>query len=381
MYHAHFKDAGKDTGAFGTFVVTNCMSGYTTADFLQKEGAQTKTLVRFSTVIRGHGFTDTVRNMRGFATKFYTNQGIYDILGSSLPVFPTRDAIKFSDLIHSLNPAPNSAIADEEHFWDFASLSPETTHMITWLYSDKGTVKDYRHMDFFGPNAHVWVNKDKACHYVKYHWKTMQGIKTLDRHEAQRLHETDPDAAARLLYEAIEYGDFPKYELKVQLITIEQANALRFDPLDDTKIWPEDEFPLMNVGIMTLNKNPENFFPQIETAAFSLWNVVPGIAVSVDKMFQYRTFPYSDAHRHNFGPILSQSPVNRMDDFTQAGERYRSLSEEERDHLHDNIAAELFKYNEDVKWKVLSHFERADPHFADGTRRDLELYKRGIKHP
>ncbi len=425
----------KGAGAFGMFEAYESMEEYTMADFLNRAGKQTPVLVRFSTVIGGRGSADTVRDPRGFATKFYTNEGIYDLVGNDLPVFFIRDGIKFPDVIHSLKPAPDTNIVSHCRFWDFFSLTPESTHMITWLYSDRGTIKDYRHVEGFGVNTYIWVNKNSQRHFVKFHWKTMQGVETIDRLEAQRLAGSDPDIAVRNLYEAIARGDYPRYELNVQLMKPELAASLPFDPLDDTKVWPEDAFPLMKVGMMTLNRNPENFFAQIEQAAFCPGNIVPGVEFSADKMLQGRSFSYLDTQRHRIGPNFAQLPVNRAlkpplnnqrdgamtyefnpspinyspnslnnniprpasvtvpkpvhvsgdverkvipktDDFTQAGERFRSMTRVERAHLCDNIAVELWQCPKDIQERSLSYFERADPDFAEGVRRDMEKYHR-----
>ena len=425
----------KGTGAFGMFEAYESMAEYTSADFLNRAGKQTPVLVRFSTVIGGRGSADTVRDPRGFATKFYTNEGIYDLVGNDLPVFFIRDAIKFPDVIHSLKPAPDTNIASPCRFWDFVSLTPEATHMITWLYSDRGTIKDYRHVEGFGVNTYVWVNANSQRHFVKFYWKTMQGVETIDRVEAHRLAGSDPDIAVRSLHEAISRGDFPRYELNVQLMTQEQAKNLPFDPLDDTKVWPEDVFPLKKVGMMTLNRNPENFFAQIEQAAFCPGNIVPGVEFSADKMLQGRSFSYTDTQRYRIGTNFAQLQVNRAltpplnnqrdgamtyefnpepinyspnslnnniprpasipvpkpvfvsgdvvrkvipktDDFNQAGERYRSLNKTEKVNLCDNIAVELWKCRADIQERVLGYFEQADTDFAVGVRRDIEKYRR-----
>lgn len=424
----------KGTGAFGTFVAYESMKKYTMADFLSEKGKQTPVLVRFSTVIGGRGSADTVRDPRGFATKFYTNDGIYDLVGNDLPVFFIRDGLKFPDVIHSLKPAPNSNLRDPERFWDFISLTPEATHMITWLYSDRGTIKDYRNVDGFGVNTYIWVNADSERHLIKFHWKTMQGLETIDRFEAERLAGSEPDIAVKRLYDAIAKDDHPKYELCVQLMTPEEGEELPFDPLDDTKTWPEDRFPLMKVGLMTLNRNPQNFFAEIEQAAFCPGNIVPGVELSADKMLQGRSFSYLDTQRHRIGPNFAQLPVNRplkpplnnqrdgamtyefnpspinyspnsladnrprpadiavpkpvfvegdverktiprTDDFEQAGERYRSLSDAERSNLSDNIAVELWKCRKDIIERVLGYFEKADADFAENVRNDMEKYR------
>ena len=425
----------KGTGAFGNFVAYESMEAYTTADFLQKRGRLTPVLVRFSTVIGGRGSADTVRDPRGFATKFYTNEGIYDLVGNDLPVFFIRDAIKFPDVIHSLKPSPDSNLRDPQRFWDFVSLTPESTHMITWLYSDRGTIRDYRNVDGFGVNTYVWVNRDSVRHFVKFHWKTLQGLETISRIEAEHYAGSDPDIAVNRLHDAIANGDYPKYELYVQLMTQEESEKLPFDPLDDTKTWPEDIFPLMKVGVMTLNRNPQNFFAEIEQAAFCPANLVPGIELSADKMLQGRSFSYLDTQRHRIGPNFMQLPVNRpltppnnnqrdgsmtytfnpspinyspnslannhplpadiqvpkpkyvsgnverkliakTEDFSQAGEHYRSLNELEKARLCDNIAVELWKCKPDIIKRVMQYFENADENFAAGVRRDMELYRK-----
>lgn len=424
----------KGTGALGTFVTYESMAQYTTADFLQKAGKQTPVLVRFSTVIGGRGSADTVRDPRGFATKFYTNEGIYDLVGNDLPVFFIRDSIKFPDVIHSLKPSPDNNVRDPERFWDFVSLSPEATHMITWLYSDRGTIRDYRNVDGFGVNTYIWVNRSSVRHLVKFHWKTMQGIETLDRAQAELYAGSDPDIAVNRLHDAIRKGDYPKYELCVQLITPEEGEKLPFDPLDDTKTWPEDVYPLKKVGFMTLNRNPQNFFAQIEQAAFCPANIVPGVELSADKMLQGRSFSYNDTQRHRIGPNFTQLPVNKplrpplnnqrdgsmtyefnpspinyspnslaenrplpyditvpapvylsgeavrksipkIDDFTQAGEHYRSLDKTQRAHLCDNIAVELWRCRPDIIKRVLQYFEKADKDFAAGVMHDMEMYR------
>ena len=425
----------KGAGAFGVFKTTASMSEYTTMNLFQRPGQRTRVLTRFSTVIGGRGSADTVRDPRGFAVKFYTEQGIFDLVGNDLPVFFIRDAIKFPDVIHSLKPSPDSNLRDPCRFWDFASLTPEATHMITWLYSDRGTIKDYRHIDGFGVNTFVWVNSESRRRFVKFHWKTMQGLETISRQEADSLAGSDPDIAVRLLREAIDRGDFPRWELCVQLMTEEEAETQSFDPLDDTKTWPEDTFPLKKVGVLTLDKNPDSFFAQIEQAAFCPANIVPGLEFSADKMLQGRAFSYLDAQRYRIGPNFAQLPVNRSvspvvnnqrdgamnitfnpapvnyspnslaggqpfpasipvpapthasgavarqsiaktDDFTQAGEHFRSLSERERAALSDTIAAELHRCRPDIIERMLRYFEKADRDLSVSVARDIGRYKK-----
>ncbi len=420
----------KGTGAFGFFRNYQSMKCYTKADFLQQPDQITKVFVRFSTVIGSKGSPDTARDPRGFAVKFYTKEGIYDIVGNHIPVFFIRDALKFPDLIHSLKPDPTNNLKVPCRFWDFISKTPESTHMLSWLYSDLGTIKDYRHMDGFGVNTYVWANENGQKRYVKYHWKTMQGVETLTRKEALKLAGESPDIASDLLSHAISARDFPRYELCVQLMDPMQADSLDFDPLDDTKIWPEDKFPLYKIGMMTLNQNPDNFFAQVEQSAFCPANLVPGIELSADKMLQGRSFSYHDTQRYRIGSNFLQLPVNRSispihnnqqdgsmsyyyssestnyypsnhpgsilpgneavknpsfvqgyvkpslipkeDNFSQAKMHYDSLCETQKNHLAENIAIELCMCQSDVINKVLSNIYCASPEWAGKIRNNMK---------
>ena len=301
----------KGTGAFGYFEPYRSMADYTCASFLQNPSKRTRILIRFSTVIGFRGSADTVRDPRGFAVRFYTDEGNYDVAGLSFPVFFIRDAMSFPDFIHSQKPDPRSNIQNFERIWDFYSLMPECAHALTWLYSDRGIVKDYRKMDGFGVNTFVWVNQQGQRRFVKYHFLGQEGREVIDRFMAARLAGEDPDIAGRTLREAIASGHPARYEFCVQMMEPEMAQHLEFDPLDDTKTWPEDQFPLMKVGVLTLNENPENFFAQIEQAAFAPSNIVPGIEFSADKMLQGRTFAYRDTQRYRVGTNFAQLPVNR----------------------------------------------------------------------
>lgn len=424
----------KGAGAFGYFKPYHSMSNYTFADFLSSPDKITKVFVRFSTVIGSKGSADTARDPRGFATKFYTDQGIYDIVGNNLPVFFIRDSIKFPDVIHSLKPDPITNLRDPERFWDFISLSPEATHMITWVYSDRGTIKNYAKMDGFGVNTYIWINRNGDRTYIKYHWKTKQGLETITRQEAEALAGTDPDIATRQLSKDIASGNYPKFELCVQLLREDDIPALDFDPLDDTKIWDEDQFPLYKVGLMTLNENPQNFFAQVEQSAFCPTNIVPGIRLSYDKMLQGRSFSYADTQRYRIGPNFTQLPINRSsspvfnnqrdgdmtyvinpdsinyspnslnnnlpiaakypltsppcvegtvgylpipnnDNFSQAGTRFLSMTEQEQAHLCDNIACELAYCKQDIIQRVLSYFREASPKWATTVAQYMKDYK------
>jgi catalase len=305
----------KGAGAHGYFQTYKSMKPYTKAKFLQNPKQKTSVFVRFSTVTGGRGSADTVRDPRGFAVKFYTEDGNYDLVGNNLPVFFIRDAIKFPDMVHAFKGSPDtnmpSASSAHNSFWDFISLTPESTHMITWLFSDRGTPKSYRMQEGFGVNTYVWVNAKGKAVDIKYHWKPKLGVQNLDRHEATHLAGVDPDFLTRDLHDAIARGEEVEFELNVQMMDITDELKQDFDPLDPTKTWPEDKFPLMPVGKMVLNKNPDNFFTEVEQAAFCPANIVPGIEFSADKLLQGRTFSYADTQRHRLGANFFQLGVNR----------------------------------------------------------------------
>ncbi|MFZ3313786.1 MAG: catalase [Methanothrix sp.] len=381
----------KGAGAFGYFQVYEPMTNYTKAKFLQDPDQKTPVFVRFSTVAGGRGSADTVRDVRGFATKFYTEEGNYDIVGNDLPVFFIRDAIKFPDLVHAVKAEPHNNIPSSStghnNFWDFISQTPESTHMLTWVFSDRGT----------------------PASYVKYHWKPALGVKNFDHQNAYRIAGEDPDYLVRDLWDAIERGESVEYELYVQMMNISEELNQTFDPLDDTKTWPEDQFPLMPVGKMVLDRNPDNFFTQVEQAAFCPANLVPGIELSADKMLQGRAFSYADTQRYRLGVNFKDLPTNRSlatvannqrdgamqtkifngsinfapssqgglisateagvpyepyvqgnitretiyktDDFSQARERYLAMNETEKEHLAGNLVA-------DLKWVTKPEIQR-----------------------
>lgn len=381
----------KGAGAFGYFQVYEPMTNYTKAKFLQDPDQKTPVFVRFSTVAGGRGSADTVRDVRGFATKFYTEEGNYDIVGNDLPVFFIRDAIKFPDLVHAVKAEPHNNIPSSStghnNFWDFISQTPESTHMLTWVFSDRGT----------------------PASYVKYHWKPALGVKNFDHQNAYRIAGEDPDYLVRDLWDAIERGESVEYELYVQMMNISEELNQTFDPLDDTKTWPEDQFPPMPVGKMVLDRNPDNFFTQVEQAAFCPANLVPGIELSADKMLQGRAFSYADTQRYRLGVNFKDLPTNRSlatvannqrdgamqtkifngsinfapssqgglisateagvpyepyvqgnitretiyktDDFSQARERYLAMNETEKEHLAGNLVA-------DLKWVTKPEIQR-----------------------
>ena len=266
--------------------------------------------MRFSTVAGGRGSADAVRDPRGFAVKFYTEDGNYDLTGNNTPIFFIRDPLKFPDFIHSQKPDPFTNHQEPDNVWDFFSHSPEATHMFTWLFGDRGIPASYRHMDGFGSHTFQWVNADGQAVWVKYHFKTDQGIRCLDSSEAAELAGLNPDSHQLDLIEAIERGDFPSWTLSVQVMTPEEAAASPVNPFDLTKVWSQKEYPLHEVGRLTLNRNADNYFGDVEQAGFDPGNFVPGIGPSPDKMLQGRLFAYGDAHRYRLGINHTQLPVN-----------------------------------------------------------------------
>jgi catalase len=426
----------KGTGAHGYFQVYKSMAAYTKATFLQDPEKKTPVFVRFSTVTGGRGSADTVRDPRGFAVKFYTEEGNYDLVGNNLPVFFIRDAIKFPDMVHAFKGAPDSNIpsssSSHDSFWDFISLTPESTHMIIWLFSDRGTPKSFRMMEGFGVNTYKWVNAEGKAICVKYHWKPKLGVQTLDRHEATKLAGEDPDYLVRDLRNAIANGQDVEFELFVQLMQIEDELKQDFDPLDPTKTWPEDKFPLMQVGKMVLNKNPDNFFVEVEQAAFCPASIVPGIEFSADKLLQGRTFSYGDTQRHRLGPNYLQIEVNKptvevnnsqrdgamqmgkysgpvnyepasidggapmespvgtqstflvggdvaqkkisnTNDFQQAEAKYLSLSKTDQEHLIDNLIADLTPIQQKIQERVIVNLTKANSELGKSVAKGLKL--------
>ncbi|MNI12242.1 Vegetative catalase [compost metagenome] len=412
----------RGAGAHGVFVTESSMSEYTKANFLQEVGQETPVFVRFSTVIHGTGSPETARDPRGFAVKFYTQEGNYDLVGNHLPVFFIRDAIKFPDMVHSLKPAPNTNIQEPARYWDFMSLSTESTHMMTWVFSDNGTPANYRQMDGFGVHSFKWINAEDKAIYVKYTWKSKQGVVNLSAKEASEVQGQDFNHATRDLHEHIKKGDFPQWELNVQLMPVEDLDKWGFDPLDPTKVWSEDAYPLIKVGTMTLNRNPDNFFAEVEQAAFSPSALVPGIEPSEDKLLQGRLFSYPDTQRYRLGANYLQIPVNcpyasvrnhqrdglmnvnqdpspinyepnsfdespkeapeyrdsvipvqghigrekieKTDDFTQAGELYRKFTDAEKNNLISNLVNDLSQTPEQTQLRVICNFFRADVEYG-----------------
>ncbi|WP_275463121.1 catalase [Streptomyces noursei] len=300
----------KGSGAYGFFKVTNDVSQFTKADLFQP-GKETEMLARFSTVAGEQGSPDTWRDPRGFALKFYTEQGNYDLVGNNTPVFFVRDTIKFQDFIRSQKRRPDSGLRDNDMQWDFWTLSPESAHQVTWLMGDRGIPKTYRHMNGYGSHTYMWVNAGGEKFWIKYHFKTDQGIDFLTQADADRLAGEDADYHRRDLFDAIESGNAPSWTLYVQVMPFDDAPDYRFNPFDLTKVWPHGDYPLIEVGRMTLNRNPEDYFIHIEQAAFEPSNMVPGVGPSPDKMLLGRLFSYPDTHRYRIGPNYAQLPPNR----------------------------------------------------------------------
>ncbi len=299
----------KGGGAFGEFVVTEDVSRFTRAAVFQP-GTKTETLQRFSSVAGEQGSPDTWRDVRGFSVKFYTTDGNYDIVGNNTPVFFIRDGIKFPDFIHSQKRLPGSGLRNPDMQWDFWTLSPESAHQVTYLMGDRGLPKSWREMNGFGSHTYQWINAAGEKFWVKYHFHSNQGDHYLDPNHAQDIAGADADYYRRDLYESIAAERFPSWDVFVQVMPYEAAKTYRFNPFDVTKVWPHADFPLVKVGTHTLNRNPENFFAQIEQAAFSPANTVPGIGISPDKMLMARVFSYPDAQRYRVGANYNEIPVN-----------------------------------------------------------------------
>lgn len=300
----------KGSGAFGEFEVTNDVSAYTKAAVFQP-GTKTRTLLRFSTVAGELGSPDTWRDVRGFALRYYTTEGNYDMVGNNTPIFFLRDPIKFPHFIRSQKRMPDSGLRCATMQWDFWTLTPESAHQVTYLMGERGLPRSWRHMNGYSSHTYMWVNADGERFWVKYHYHTHQGVENLTGEEAERLAGVDADAHRRDLFEAIAAGDFPKWTMSVQVMPYEEARTYRFNPFDLTKVWPHADYPLIPVGVLTLNENPTNHFAQIEQAAFAPSNLVPGIGLSPDKMLLGRAFAYADAHRARLGSNFHQIPVNR----------------------------------------------------------------------
>ncbi|MFG2749401.1 catalase [Streptomyces xanthophaeus] len=355
----------KGAGAYGTFQVTNDVSQFTKADLFQP-GRRTEMLARFSTVAGEQGSPDTWRDPRGFALKFYTEHGNYDLVGNNTPVFFVRDPSKFQDFIRSQKRRPDNGLRDHDMQWDFWTLSPESAHMVTWLMGDRGIPRTYRHMNGYGSHTYLWVNGGGEKFWVKYHFKTDQGIEFLTQADADRIAGESPDYHRRDLFESIAGGEAPSWTLKVQVMPFEDAPDYRFNPFDLTKVWPHADYPLIDVGRMTLDKNPDDYFIHIEQASFEPSNLVPGIGPSPDKMLLGRLFSYPDAHRYRIGPNYAQLPPNRprslVSSYAKDGPMRFEASNAARPYAPNSYggpAADTARFGEPAGWATAGEMVRA----------------------
>jgi catalase len=438
--HAHFNREripervvhAKGSGAYGTFKVTNDITKYTKASIFSKVGKETECFFRFSTVAGERGAADAERDVRGFAMKFYTDEGNWDLVGNNTPVFFVRDPYKFPDFIHTQKRDPKTNLRSNTAMWDFWSLSPESLHQVTILMSDRGLPQTYRHMNGYGSHTYSLINDKNERVWVKFHLKTAQGHKHYTNEEAAKLVGEDRETHQRDLFESIENGDYPKWNVKIQVMTKEQAKDAPFNPFDLTKVWPHGDYPLIDVGVVELNRNPENYFAEVEQSAFSPANMVPGISHSPDKMLQFRIFSYADAHRYRLGVNYESLPVNAPrveantyhkdgsmrfdgngggsvnyepntmggpvedkiyleppleiegdadrydhregnDDYTQAGNLFRLMDEGQQNRLFSNIAGAMEGVPDEIIKKQLAHFDKADPAYGEGVRKALEM--------
>jgi len=300
----------KGAGAHGFFEVTHDITKYCSAKLFSEIGKRTPMVVRFSTVGGESGSADTLRDPRGFALKFYTEEGVWDMAGNNTPIFFIRDPMLFPSFIHTQKRNPETHLKDPDMFWDFISLRPETTQQTLFHFSDRGIPDGYRHMNGYGSHTYKFINDKAVAHYVKFHFKTAQGIKNLPANKADELLGTDPDYSIRDLYNAIASGNYPSWNMFIQVMTFDQAEKHHQNPFDLTKVWSQKEYPLIPVGRFTLDRNPKNYFTDVEMAAYSPSNLVPGIDISPDKMLQARIFAYDDTHRHRLGANFKQLPIN-----------------------------------------------------------------------
>ncbi|MCM3628491.1 catalase [Paenibacillus glycanilyticus] len=390
----------KGYGAFGYFQTVHSMAAHTKLCFLQQPGYQVPVTVRFSLATSNKGTPDTSRNVRGFATKFYTDEGVMDLVFNHIPVFLVRDPIRFPESINAMSPSPINNLMDPERFWSFVARAPESTHFLLWLYSDAGTVKSLRHIPGHSVNTYVWRNAQGVRTYVKYHWIPYEGVQYIDRHEAAELSCQNPDYAGQDLYDTLASGKTIEYGLYVQLMDPADEASLSYDPLDDTKLWDEDKYPLLPVGRLVLNKNPDNYMEQVEKLAFSPSNLLNGAELSDDKMLQGRANIYADSQRHRIGPDFRKVPVNHQadwtpgsmqtsgngryveghlvrseipkpDDFSQAGEFYDRLQPEQKDHLVENLAHDLAAAAPETLSTVLGYLSKASIELGERVARQI----------
>jgi catalase len=423
----------KGSGAHGYFVCTNAdMAKYTSAALFSAAGKRTPTFLRFSTVGGEKGSADTERDPRGFALKFYTEEGNWDMVGNNTPVFFIRDPLKFGDFIHTQKRDPETNLKSPTMMWDFWSLSPESLHQVTILFSDRGTPDGYRHMDGFSSHTFSLINSKNELFYAKWHFKTKQGIKNFTREQADGMRGKDPDYAQRDLFDAIAKGDFPKWRVSVQIMPEKDAETYHINPFDLTKVWPHRDYLLIEVGELVLDRNPVNYFAEVEQAAFEPKNIVRGMGFSPDKMLQARLISYPDAHRyrlgvnydslpintpqcpvhtynrdgamrfdgnsgsaHNYEPNSFQGPTedpafrerprtitgsvdrhnHRLDSdyYSQPGDLYRLMPAGARERLIGNIVASMKSVPERIQKLQIQHFYKADPAYGAGVAKGLGL--------
>lgn len=422
----------KGWGAFGTFTVTQDITRYSRAKIFGAVGKQTPMLARFSTVAGEQGAADAERDVRGFALKFYTEEGNWDLVGNNTPVFFIRDPLKFPDFIHTQKRHPRTNLRSNTAAWDFWSLSPESLHQVTILMSDRGLPVSPRFMNGYGSHTYSFWNTDGERFWVKFHFKTQQGHKTLTNAEAEAVVGKSRETYQEDLFGSIEAGDFPRWTVYVQVMPELEAEKTPYNPFDLTKVWPHGDYPLIEVGVIELNRNADNYFAEIEQAAFSPSNIVPGIGFSPDKMLQARIFAYADAHRYRLGTHYEALPVNAPkcpvhhyhkdgsmrffrndagnpdlyyepnsfggptqdpsvaepplrisgdaarynhrdgnDDYTQAGNLFRLLPEGEKARLFQNIAGSMQGVPQAIIDRQLAHFDKADPAYGAGVRAAL----------
>lgn len=428
----------RGTGAHGVFECKGNMSAYTKAKVFGEVGKQTPVFVRFSTVVHGQGSPETLRDPRGFATKFYTEEGNYDIVGNNLPVFFIRDAMKFPDMVHSLKPSPITNKQDPNRFFDFFSHVPEATHMLLRVYSDYGTPASYREMNGSSVHAFKWINAQNEVVYVKYTWVSKQGERNLTAEEASKIQGQDFQHATTDLYENIKKGNFPKWDLYVQVLKAADFDKLDYSPLDPTKIWRTEDAPLQLVGTMTLNRIPDNFFEYTEQSAFSPGTLIPGIEPSEDKLLQGRLFSYFDTQRYRIGSNFQQLPVNaptnqvvsnnqggsfsnrgttsnvnyqpsrvqtwtedttnrhshprygdvaitqqritKTNNFQQAGEFYRNLDDKQKANLVKNLLGDLSQVeSKEIKAIMVGYFYMADRNLGMELAKALKLTREEVE--
>lgn len=354
----------KGSGAFGLFEVTEDVSAYTKAALFQP-GTKTETVIRFSTVAGERGSPDTWRDPRGFALKFYTAEGNYDIVGNNTPVFFLRDPLKFGHFIRSQKRRADSNLRDHDMQWDFWTLSPESAHQVTWLMGDRGIPRSWRHMNLYGGHTFMWVNAGGEKVWVRYHFITDQGIENLTQSEADALVSADTDYHTRDLFEAIQRGNCPSWTLKMQIMPFGAAKTYRFNPFDLTKVWPHADYPLITVGRLTLNRNPTDHHSQIEQGAWEPSNLVPGIGPSPDKMLLGRMFAYPDAHRYRIGANYNQLPVNApksgVHSYSKDGQmRFNTVSDPVYSpNSKGGPRADINRYGESAGWHTDGELVRA----------------------